>query len=227
MFYNESENNFGELPISRDALAFGLLAAVFSGALAIAAVLANKVAMVFGLVVPAGVVAYALTFPVTDMASEVWGKKAAGWIVLAGFIALLVTYALIQTALLAPAAPFYSHAEEFKTVVGATRRVILASFLAYLVSQTSDVWLFHLLKRLFKGRHLWIRNNASTMISQLLDSAVFCTAAFYGQIPVLPLILGQWVIKMIVAAADTPLVYAGVAALRGWGVGKSQAQPSV
>lgn len=203
-----------ERATSWDSLALMGLAALFAAALAIAAVLANKVISLGWLVAPAAVVAYSLTFPITDVVSEIWGRRAAGWVVVWGFASLLVTYGLIQLALWLPAAPFYAHDEAFRQVVGGTRRIILASLLAYLLSQSHDVWMFHFWRRRTQGRHLWLRNNLSTMGSQLIDSAVFCTVAFYGIVPVLPLIVGQYVLKLLVALADTPLVYAAVFLLR-------------
>lgn len=201
-------------PVSRPTLGLMALAGLLSGALAISAVLANKIVTIWGLSLPAGAVAYALTFPVTDLTSELWGRKQANWLVAFGFLTLVAVYALIQLALALPAAPFYQHEEAFHQVVGGTARIIVASLTAYLVSQFHDVWAFHFWKRLTKGRHLWLRNNLSTASSQFLDSVVFCFLAFYGLMPVWPLILGQVVIKLLVALADTPLVYLAVHLLK-------------
>jgi hypothetical protein len=88
-----------------------------------------------------------------------------------------------------------------------TPRIILASFIAYLLSQTHDVWAFHFWKKLFRGRHLWLRNNISTASSQLLDTVVFISVAFLGIMPVGQLIAGQYVVKLGIALLDTPLVY--------------------
>lgn len=205
-----------------EALALMGLAACFAAALAIAAVLANKVASVWGLAVPAGAVAYALTFPVSDVVCEVWGRRHAMWLVAFGFAALAVTYGLIQLALWLPPAPFYQHEAAFGQVVGGTARIIVASLLAYLLSQFHDVWMFNFWKKRTNGRHLWLRNNLSTMVSQFIDSTVFCVVAFHGLIPVRPVIIGQYLVKLLVAALDTPLVYAAVAMLRRRGMGNRQ-----
>ena len=187
-----------------------VLSGVFSASLAIAAVLSAKIISVAGLFVPAGVFAYCVTFICTDMAGEVYGKKTANQVVLSGFIALLLVFLLIQVALNWPPAPFWQNAEAFKSILGMTPRIIIGSLAAYLISQYNDVWLFHLLKRLTKDKHLWIRNNASTAVSQFIDSFIFISIAFYGIMPIWPLIFGQWVIKLAIAALDTPIVYAGV-----------------
>lgn len=186
---------------------FIFLVAIFVGGLVIASVLATKIIDVAGLYVPAGILAYSLTFIATDVISEIWGKRLAGVAVFGGFIALLMVSLLIQLALLWPPAPFWENEAAFGSILGSTFRVIMASMVAYLVSQYHDVWMFHILKKAARGRFLWLRNNISTMISQFIDSFLFITIAFYGVMPIWPLILGQWVIKMAIAILDTPIVY--------------------
>jgi uncharacterized integral membrane protein (TIGR00697 family) len=106
-----------------------------------------------------------------------------------------------------PPASFWPHQQAYETILGSSTRIIVASLIAYLLSQYHDVWAFHIWKRFTGDRFLWLRNNASTMISQLFDSVVFITIAFYGIMPLLPLIVGQWVVKAGIALLDTPLVY--------------------
>lgn len=192
---------------SRKDLAFVILLSVFVGSITIASVLANKIINVFGFFVPAGILAYSVTFICTDVISEVWGKERAKQTILGGFIALLTTLIVVQIALAWPRAPFWDGDEAFKTILGSTSRIIVASFIAYLISQFHDVWAFHFWKKVTNGNHLWLRNNLSTFFSQFLDSFVFITIAFLGVMPIWPLILGQWVIKLIIAALDTPIVY--------------------
>ncbi len=194
--------------------AFIVLLSVFVGSITIASVLASKIISVFGLFVPAGVLAYSLTFVCTDVIGEIWGRQRANRTVLGGFVALVAVLALVQIGLLWPEAPFWPHEEAFETILQSTSRIIVASFTAYLVSQYHDVWAFHFWKGVTGGRHLWLRNNLSTAVSQFLDSTVFITIAFYGTMPVLPLIIGQWIIKFVIAALDTPVVYLVVWLLR-------------
>ena len=198
----------------RELREFVILTGVFSGCLAIAAVLAGKIINVFGLSVPAGVIAYCFTFICTDVISEIHGRKKAGMTVFSGFISLVLVFLLIQVALWWEPAPFWKHGQAFNTILGYTPRIIIGSLAAYLLSQYHDVWLFHLVRRITGGRHLWLRNNLSTAASQLIDSAVFISIAFYGIMPVWPLILGQWVIKLAIAVLDTPLVYLIVRLMR-------------
>lgn len=194
--------------------AFTLLTSLFIGSLVMAAVVSTKIISIFGFYAPAGVLAYSVTFIVSDIISEIWGKERANEVIHCGFIALLTAIALSWAALHWTAAPFWHGQDGFASVLGNTPRIVLASLLAYLVSQTNDVRLFHLLRRMTNGKHLWLRNNLSTIISQLIDSTIFVTVAFYGVMPVTDIIIGQWVAKICIAFLDTPLVYAGVNLLR-------------
>ncbi len=194
--------------------AFILLVSVFVGSITIASILANKIITVGGIFVPAGVLAYSVTFIVTDTISEIWGKRRAGETILGGFAALLTVLILVRFSLAWPAAPFWEGEAAYTAILDATSRIIIASFAAYLVSQLHDVWAFHFWRRITGERHLWLRNNLSTATSQLIDSFLFVTIAFYGVLPVWPLIVGQWVIKLGIALLDTPLVYALVWLIR-------------
>ncbi len=191
---------------------YAVLTAVFSGALVISAVLATKIISVGGLSVPAGVLAFSLTFLATDITNELFGPRAAYRIVIAGFVTLAFVAALIALAIVWPAAPIWDEQEAFESVLLQSERVILGSVIAYLFSQSIDVWLFARIRRATDGRFLWLRNNASTAVAQLLDSAVFVTVAFAGVLPIAPLIFGQWIVKLAIAALDTPIVYVVV----GW-----------
>ena len=191
-----------------------ILSALFSAALVVASVISSKIITLFGFFVPAGIIAYSITFIITDTTSEIYGKKAADTVVLSGFISLVAAFFLLQVSIALPAAPFWQNQESFTSVIGSTSRIIIASLIAYLISQFHDVWLFHILKKKTDGKHLWLRNNASTAVSQFIDSSIFITIAFYGIMPIWPLIFGQWVIKMTIAIIDTPIVYMLVNLLR-------------
>ena len=184
-----------------------LLACVYSGGLVLAAVLASKIIAIGNLVVPAGVLAYSLTFLITDVISEVWGKERAQTVVMGGFITLVLVFLLTGISIFWPPASFWPHQQAYETILGSSARIMIASLTAYLFSQYHDVWAFHFWRRVTTERFLWLRNNASTVVSQLLDSVVFITIAFYGVMPLKPLILGQWVVKVGIAVLDTPLVY--------------------
>ena len=203
-----------ERAIQREEKAYIILIAIFVGGLVIAGVLASKIVYIAGLIVPGGVFAYSLTFPITDIICEVLGKKRGKYVVFSGFITLLVVLALIRLTLIFPKASFWTGEEAFTKILGGTSRIIIASFIAYLVSQYHDVWAFHFWRKVTKGKHLWLRNNASTFVSQFIDTVVFITIAFYGVMPVFTLIKGQYIIKLLIALLDTPIVYFGVWLIR-------------
>ncbi len=188
-------------------LPFMLLCALFVSSLTISAVLAAKIITVWGIVVPAGVLAYCVTFVCTDVISELWGRQVANRVVWSGFVALVFVLLLIQLALYWPAADFWPHQQEFEAILGLAPRIILASLAAYVCSQFFDVQAFHFWRRVTRDRFLWLRNNLSTAMSQLLDSVVFISIAFYGQMSIFNLIWGQWLVKLGIAAVDTVLVY--------------------
>ena len=191
-----------------------LLACIYAGSLVLAAVMASKIITVGRLVVPAGVFAYCFTFLITDVVSEIWGKQQAQTVVMGGFITLVLVFVLTALSIVWPPASFWPHQRAYQTILGSSARIMVASLAAYLFSQYHDVWAFHFWRRVTKERFLWLRNNASTIISQLLDSVVFITIAFYGSMPLMELILGQWVVKVGIAVLDTPFVYLLVSVVR-------------
>ncbi len=180
--------------------------ATMAALVVIAGILANKIVYFGSLHVPAGVIAFSMTFLITDVLSEHWSKKHAQKAVWAGLISNLVFIVLLYIAIIWPS-PFKDAAEMFNNALGLTPRIILAGIIAYLLSQHHDVWIYNLLKKLTKNKQLWLRNNLSTIISQLIDSVVFITLAFGGVFPVIPLIFGQWIVKIIIAILDTPFIY--------------------
>lgn len=188
---------------------------VFASLTVVANIIAFKLVNFGPFVVPSAVIAYASTFLITDIVSEFFGKKEARKAVWAGFIANIVMVIVVSMAVQWPAAPFVDQkaVEAFNTVMGFAPRVVLASMVAFLLSQHHDVWAFHFWKRMTGGKHLWLRNNASTMVSQLFDTVIFISLAFYGIMPgnvILQLIIGQYVIKLLIAILDTPFIYIAI-----------------
>lgn len=124
-----------------------------------------------------------------------------------------------------PPADFWEGQDAYNAILGSVPRIVLASMVAYLVSQHHDVFAFHFWRRLTNGRFLWLRNNASTMVSQGIDTVLFITIAFAGTVPldILGSMLAtQYVIKLLIAVADTPLCYALVKLVRRTGTPKPQ-----
>mgnify|MGYP001793826183 CR=1 FL=1 len=169
------------------------------------------------IVLPAAVIIYVLTYPILDVITEAYGKKAARRTVQTGFIAQVLAIGFIWIAIKLPAASFYENQQSFELIVTAGFRVTIASLVAYLVSQNLDVTIFDKLKKRHGEKKLWIRNNLSTMASQLFDTAIFISIAFYGTMPLgvlIGMIFSQYIFKFIVAILDTPVVYALVAICR-------------
>jgi uncharacterized integral membrane protein (TIGR00697 family) len=145
--------------------------------------------------------------------SEIYGKKGAKECVKVGFVAILLYLSVAQIALrFHPAAEdtFFPH---IQPIFSTAPRLIVASLCGYLISQFHDVWAYHFWKWVTRGKHLWLRNNLSTMVSQMIDSAVFCTIAFLNVYPLQTLIsifLTTYLFKVAVAALDTPFLYLAV-----------------
>ncbi len=177
------------------------------------------------LVVPGAALAYAVTYFATDCYSELYGKDAARQLVLVGFAMNFVVLALVFSTLAAPAAVFLEDPGVFDRVLGASANIVTGSLLAYIVSQNWDVWVFHRIREATDGEKLWARNLGSTVTSQAIDTVLFVTVAFGVAPLVLPgqpqslsalggLIVGQYVLKLLIAALDTPFVYLVVGAVR-------------
>lgn len=174
-------------------------------------VLVVKIVEVGPFTLPAAILAYPMIFFVTDVISELWGKRKARKAVWLGFYASVVTTVLVYFTAQWAAPPFaQENAEMFGELYALLPRALFAGFVAYLISQHLDVTIFHWLRRATSGRYLWLRNNGSTIVSQLVDSAIFITIAFTGVFPVIPMIFGQFAVKVGIALLDTPFIYAVV-----------------
>ena len=169
-----------------------------------------KTVHLFGITTTLGNVLYASVFLTTDILSEFYGKKAARQGVLMGFVALLLVTVYMQIALyFTPAADDFAQ-PHLQAIFGFMPRIALGSMAAYLVSQWYDVWAFHILKSWTKGKHLWLRNNGSTLVSQALDTLVFCTIAFWGVFEssiFMQIVLSTYLMKTIMGVMDTPFLY--------------------
>lgn len=180
-----------------------ILNGLFITSLLIANVLSAKIVSFWGMVIPAAIVAYPLTFLMTDLIGEIWGKEQANKAVKLGFICQIASLIMIGLAILLPVAPFADNQAEFKSIMGQSFRVVAASLVAYYCSQSWDVWIFHKIRSM-STKHKWIRNNVSTMTSQMIDTAIFITIAFVGVVPnIWTMIISQYVIKVVYAALDT------------------------
>lgn len=166
-----------------------------------------------------GILPYPVTFLITDLVSEVYGKKKANQLVTAGVFASLFSLLIIYVAAIVPATSWSPvNDQTFTKVFGATAIAVLASMLAYLFAQYIDIQLFHFWKRLTKGKHLWIRNNFSTFFSQFIDTAtvllLLCTTGIIEWNRFGKLLENGFLFKILIALFDTPLLYFGVFLLR-------------
>ena len=159
-----------------------------------------------------GILPYPLTFLITDLISEIYGKKMANQVVIAGIFASFFSMGIV---LLAGAVPVMENSplsdNDFEKVFSLSPLAVLASMLAYLAAQFVDIRIYHFWKKLTKGKHLWLRNNFSTFASQFLDT--FTVILLLSLFEILPwdlffgLVLSGFVFKVLVAAFDTPMLY--------------------
>ncbi|MQG05523.1 MAG: queuosine precursor transporter [SAR202 cluster bacterium] len=186
------------------------LSMIFAALLLVANVTAVKIIAVGTEGIDAGILAYPFTFLISDVISEIYGRKITSKIIWMGFVVSLIMVAMFYIAGQLPAAGFWEDQRAYDQILGSVPRIVLASMIAYLVSQHHDVIAFHMWKKLTKGRFLWLRNNASTLVSQAIDTVLFVTIAFvgvYAWYELWGMIWVTYLIKMCVAIADTPLVY--------------------
>lgn len=202
-----------------------ILYILFGGALITANCIANKMFYVgtwFGerIYITMGIICYPFTFLLTDIIGERWGKKAAYVAVVGGFIGQIVSMIIIMIGLGIPGIifdeGFEAAAISYRYVFGNGPMLILGSICGCLVSQTWDVWIFHVIRDAYIKKHgttrggKWIWNNVGTITSQLFDSAIFYAIAFGSTVTVKTYfitILVYWIIKAVIALCDTPFFY--------------------
>jgi len=190
-------------------------------AIATAIILANlqgpKLTVIFGMQTSLGVIFYSSIFFATDVLSENYGKAEANKAVRMGFAVSVIVLLMLSLALLylpsdraETAAYSASIHEAFSTIVNFTPRFVFGSLLAYYVSQTFDVWAFHRIKQWTGDRWLWLRNNASTLSSQALDTTIYALVAWWGIVDLrtaLALGAAKYVFKIVIAMIDTVFIY--------------------
>lgn len=186
-----------------------LLNCMFVVAVAIANILGAKVVKIGIFQVTGAVVVYAFSFLATDVIGEIWGKEEANAAVRRGIYAQIFTMLAIMLAINLRPAPYMTEFSEiFAKALGMNVRMVIAGLCGYVCSQYCDVIIFHKFKDIHGDSKKYIRNNASTITSQLVDTAVFITVAFYGVVPNLfSLIATQYGFKVILALLDTPIFY--------------------
>ena len=200
-----------------------VLSAIFIASLITCNLIANKFVTVdLGFkvfIVSAGILPYPLTFLVTDLISELYGQKKANLVVFSGFIASIFVLFFLWLGGQFNSIPDSPVGDPVYNIVFQNAwRIIAASMVAYLFAQFIDVKIFHFWKRLTNGKHLWLRNNGSTVISQLVDTTLVVSILFVGvwdSSQIINAIIDGWLFKMLMAFIDTPIIYGIIHLLKG------------
>lgn len=205
---------------------FHVVTAVFVTALIISNIIAVKLVNIFGLILPAAVILFPVAYIFGDVLTEVYGYARARQVIWTGFFANLLAVAAIWIGGQLPPAPFWALGpfdspgaaqQAYQAILGFTPRLLLASFIAYLIGEFLNSFVLAKLKLRTEGRLLWLRTISSTIIGQGADSAVFISIAFWGVFPGLAIgqaILSQWLFKVVYETLATPLTYLVVNALK-------------
>ena len=223
----QQQNHFSEKMLFKA----NILTGIFVAGLIVSNLLGGKISEIWGVDFSVGILAFPITFLITDVIGEVFGKEKAKQVVYVGLIAMVFVLILSTISVLIPTAQrsYISHGE-FSKIFGLSIRMQIASITAFFLSQMHDVWAFHFWKQKTAGKFLWIRNNFSTIASQLIDSVVFMFIAFWhlpdGLMKIVPIIqntspkftaayvftllIPWWILKVIIAVFDTPFIYLGV-----------------
>jgi uncharacterized integral membrane protein (TIGR00697 family) len=201
----------------RYSLAFVVVVALFVTALITANITAVKLVGLFGLVLPAAVVVFPISYICGDVLTEVYGYRMARRVIWLGFLCNLLAVFAIYLGGILPAAPVFEAQEAYDRILGYTPRLLAASFLAYLVGEFANAIVLAKMKAATNGRFLWSRTIGSTLVGQGLDSLVFIVLAFVGIIPVsamLVAVFAQWLFKSVYEVLATPLTYVVVNRLK-------------
>ena len=167
-----------------------------------------------------GILPYPITFLATDLISELYGQKKADQVVISGLIASVFIMIVVLIANAVPSTTWSPVNDDLcQKVFGLHGLAVFASMIAYLSAQFIDVRVFHFWKKLTKGKHLWLRNNGSTIVSQFVDTAtvliLLCATGAIGWDRFIPLLENGFLFKVLVALVDTPVIYAVIYGLKG------------
>lgn len=187
-----------------------MITAAFITCLITANIMAVKLITIGGLVLPAAIIIFPISYIIGDILTEVYGYGAARRVIWLGFLCNLFAVLAIWGGQQLPAAGFWDAQAAYERILGYTPRLLMASFLAYLIGEFSNSFVLAKMKIATKGRWLWSRTIASTVVGQGLDSCIFIAIAFAGTMPAVALmnaIVTQWLVKTAYEALATPLTY--------------------
>jgi uncharacterized integral membrane protein (TIGR00697 family) len=189
---------------------FVLVTALFVTSLITANIVAVKLVGIASLVFPAAVIIFPVSYIFGDVLTEVYGYHRARQVIWLGFLCNLLTVIVIWLAQLLPSASFWQGQAAYVQILGYTPRLLLASFIAYLVGEFANSFVLAKMKIATQGRWLWTRTIGSTLVGEGLDSLVFISIAFFGTIPssgLLAAIITQWLMKTAYEVLATPFTY--------------------
>ncbi len=192
---------------------FVAITAIFVTCLITANITAVKLISLGGIILPAAVVIFPISYIFGDVLTEVYGYRQARLVIWLGFACNLLAVIAIWLGEILPAASFWTGQSAYVQILGYTPRLLVASFIAYLVGEFANSFVLAKMKIATKGQWLWTRTIGSTLVGEGLDSLIFITAAFLGTIPLSGLfsaILAQWLFKSAYETVATPLTYAVV-----------------
>lgn len=194
-----------------------IIVAVFVTCLIVANITAVKLVSIFGLVIPAAVFIFPISYIAGDVLTEVYGFRRARQVIWLGFLCNLLAVGTISLGLVLPAAPFWEGQAAYERILGYAPRLLAASFIAYLIGELANSMVLARMKVATEGRWLWSRTIGSTIVGQGFDSLVFVLIAFAGTIPtsaLVSVILTQWVLKSAYETLATPFTYVVVGHLK-------------
>mgnify|MGYP001577377686 CR=1 FL=1 len=189
---------------------FVIITALFITCLITANIIAVKVVSIGPFILPAAIVIFPLSYIFGDILTEVYGFRMARQVIWLGFLCNLIFVIFVRVGQSLPSASFWTGQEAYETILGYTPRLLLASFLGYLVGEFANSFVLAKMKVLTRGRWLWSRTISSTIIGQALDTSIFIIIAFWGVPSLAMMILFHWAAKIIIEATFTPLTYVTV-----------------
>jgi queuosine precursor transporter len=202
--------------MDKRVILFTVLSSIFLTALILAETTGGKLiqlALGNGLIftLTMGVIPFPITFIVTDIINEYYGRRGIRFITILGMIMVVFALILLQVEMVIPAAAISPVPDAaFNTVYGVSARIIVGSLTAYIIGQFVDIAVFHAIRARTKGSMLWLRATGSTIVSQLIDSFVVLFIAFYGPLSASQIFgigLTNYIYKFAIAIAITPVLY--------------------
>lgn len=191
----------------KQSMAYAFLVALIICGLATATVTAGKIVHL-GINFPFSNIAFSIfTYPIVDCICELWGKKIARQTVFFALLCQLLMVLILQLSIILPYPSFWNYQENFERVLSSSTEVVIAGFLAFLLSQILDVAIYQKIKNAFQGKLLWLRSNVSTIIGQIVDSSIFIGIVFYASDHKLNILIGSITVKIIISILMTPIVY--------------------